>query len=168
MARGKRDLERERRWRELVARRSDSGLSVRAFCAQEGVPETAYHYWRRELAARDAALSGQASTAAVVRSKTTADPSPRQRSARAAARRSSSTAAQLAPSSTSGFVPVRLRERQTTTDHRSWRPVAEIIFAGTVKLRIGPELDRSALVMLLDALRSELRREEFGRERARC
>lgn len=55
MARGQRDLELERQWRERVARWTTSGLSVRAFCRQHGLIETSFSYWKRELRARDAA-----------------------------------------------------------------------------------------------------------------
>ena len=55
MARGQRDPEREREWRERVARWATSGLSVRAFCRQYGLIETSFSYWKRELRARDEA-----------------------------------------------------------------------------------------------------------------
>ena len=54
MARGQRDPARERFWREALRRRKASGLTVRAFCAREQLPETAYHAWRRTLRERDA------------------------------------------------------------------------------------------------------------------
>ena len=53
MAKGRRDLRREARWRELVGQQSRSGLSVRAFCARERVTESAFYVWRRELRLRD-------------------------------------------------------------------------------------------------------------------
>jgi hypothetical protein len=53
MANKKRNLAREARWRELVGRLPGSGLSVRAFCAREGVTESAFYAWRREIGVRD-------------------------------------------------------------------------------------------------------------------
>ena len=53
MAKGKRDLRLEARWRELVARQPKSGLSVRGFCQRERLTESAYYAWRRELRLRD-------------------------------------------------------------------------------------------------------------------
>ncbi len=50
----RRNPERERFWRETIARRARSGLSVREFCEREGLALSTYHYWRRELARRDA------------------------------------------------------------------------------------------------------------------
>jgi transposase-like protein len=54
MARGQRDPERERFWRDALRRHKGSGLTVRAFCAGEQLAETAFHAWRRILRERDA------------------------------------------------------------------------------------------------------------------
>ena len=53
MAKGKRDLAREARWRGLLAAQRRSGLSVRAFCAREQVTEPSFYAWRREIGVRD-------------------------------------------------------------------------------------------------------------------
>jgi len=49
----RRDPVKERFWRRVVRRRQRSGLSVREFCRDEGVAESSYHYWRRELVRRN-------------------------------------------------------------------------------------------------------------------
>ena len=49
-----RDLTKEAAWRRRVARHAESGQSVRAWCRRHRVQETAFHWWRRELARRDA------------------------------------------------------------------------------------------------------------------
>ena len=54
MSRGLGDSERAGEWRERLARWSASGLSVRAFCAQQGVAEASFYYWKRALRLRDA------------------------------------------------------------------------------------------------------------------
>ena len=54
MARGKRDSKRERFWRGALRRQKGSGLTVRAYCAEEQLAETAFHAWRRILRERDA------------------------------------------------------------------------------------------------------------------
>lgn len=54
MARGQRDPKRERFWQDALRRQKGSGLTVRAFCAREQLPETAFHAWRRILRERDA------------------------------------------------------------------------------------------------------------------
>ena len=55
MARGQRDPELERQWRERMARWQASGLTVREFCRRHGLLETSFYYWKRELRKRDAA-----------------------------------------------------------------------------------------------------------------
>ena len=55
MANQRRDLAKERRWRETLTRQAASGLSVRAFCRQEKLAESAFYAWRRIVAERDAA-----------------------------------------------------------------------------------------------------------------
>lgn len=52
--RGKRDPGLERAWRQRVRRHASSGLSVRAFCEQQGLAESAFYFWRQELKRRDA------------------------------------------------------------------------------------------------------------------
>lgn len=57
MRRGQRDPALERQWRERMAKWQASGLTVRGFCLRQGLSEPTFHYWRRELRARDAAAS---------------------------------------------------------------------------------------------------------------
>lgn len=52
MAGHARDSKRERFWRKALARRASSGLTVKEFCAQEGLVATTYQHWRRELTKR--------------------------------------------------------------------------------------------------------------------
>jgi transposase-like protein len=63
MAKRRRSLEREARWRDALRRHEASGLSVRAFCRREKLHESAFYFWRRTLAERDAeAASGATAT----------------------------------------------------------------------------------------------------------
>jgi len=50
---GKRSVEKERQWREIMARYERSGLKVRAFCNQEQIKESQFFAWKRELKRRD-------------------------------------------------------------------------------------------------------------------
>jgi hypothetical protein len=54
MAAKQRDPERERFWRTTMAEWQASDLSIRSYCWQHRLTETAFHYWRRELRQRDA------------------------------------------------------------------------------------------------------------------
>jgi hypothetical protein len=62
MARRK-SLEKEKQWREIFQQQASSGLSVRGFCASEGLSEPSFYAWRKRLrersdeAARDARRS---------------------------------------------------------------------------------------------------------------
>jgi transposase-like protein len=49
----RRDGAKEAYWRGQVERQVRSGLSVRAFCRQQGLAENSFYAWRRELAVRD-------------------------------------------------------------------------------------------------------------------
>ena len=49
-----RDLTKEAAWRRRLDRHGDSGQTVRAWCRRHGVKEATFHWWRRELARRDA------------------------------------------------------------------------------------------------------------------
>lgn len=49
----RRDGVKEAFWREQLAGQARSGLSVRAFCRQQGLAENSFYAWRRELAVRD-------------------------------------------------------------------------------------------------------------------
>lgn len=46
------DPEKERFWREMVQGQQQSGQSVREYCRCAGVKESAFYWWRRELARR--------------------------------------------------------------------------------------------------------------------
>jgi hypothetical protein len=48
-----RDLGKEQLWRQAIRKRERSGLTIRAFCQREGLTESSYQFWRRELVKRD-------------------------------------------------------------------------------------------------------------------
>ena len=55
MAKGQqRNPAREAMWRARLARHGKSEMSVREFCEQERVPESAFYAWRRTIRQRDA------------------------------------------------------------------------------------------------------------------
>lgn len=62
MTRRRRDLKKEELWRRVVRRQARSGLSVRAWCRKHNLQQSAFYWWRRELARRDV---GQPATAFV-------------------------------------------------------------------------------------------------------
>jgi transposase-like protein len=50
-----RDERKEAFWRRVVGRQGESGETVRGFCRKKGLRESAFYFWRRELARREAA-----------------------------------------------------------------------------------------------------------------
>jgi len=52
MANSSRDPNREKVWRQVVARHAKSGLTVRQFCHREGLQESAFYFWRRTIQER--------------------------------------------------------------------------------------------------------------------
>ena len=48
----KRSAEKERFWRDIVRRQAGSGLSVRRFCADEGISPPSFYAWRKRLRER--------------------------------------------------------------------------------------------------------------------
>jgi transposase-like protein len=49
---------REQHWRQVVAQWRRSGLTVRAFCLKQGLSDTLFYWWRRELERRDGLSAG--------------------------------------------------------------------------------------------------------------
>ena len=50
----KQNGETETRWRGIVERQAGSGLSIRGFCAAEGIQEPSFYAWRKRLRLRKA------------------------------------------------------------------------------------------------------------------
>jgi transposase-like protein len=46
------DVDRRVFWADVMRRFARSGASIRAFCSAHGLPESSFHYWRRELASK--------------------------------------------------------------------------------------------------------------------
>lgn len=46
------DPQKQRHWEEVMRRWQEGGQSVRAYCHAEGLRESAFYFWRRELARR--------------------------------------------------------------------------------------------------------------------
>ena len=48
-----RDLALEQRWRERIEEYRQSGMSVKAWCLQNGLKNNAYHYWVKKFKVMD-------------------------------------------------------------------------------------------------------------------
>lgn len=49
----RRDPEKEQFWREMLRRQQAEGLSIREFCEQKSLTESAFYAWRSEIRRRD-------------------------------------------------------------------------------------------------------------------
>ena len=59
MAKGApRDWQKEAKWRRWLRAQAESGLSVRAWCRRHGQRESAFYWWRTQVARRDAEAPG--------------------------------------------------------------------------------------------------------------
>jgi transposase-like protein len=137
------EIQRERRWREIVAGQRRSGQSVRAYCRQVGVAEPAFYWWRRKLAQRSRQHNHL--------------PQPRRggrqgRLARPETRK---------PSGASGgveFLPLRIeaghRAPSKMVAGRGVKagPAIEVVLGGQRVLRIAPGFDRQTLAEVLAVL----------------
>lgn len=124
--RRKRDLEKERFWRDAIRRQWASGRSVWEFCLREGLSRASFHNWRREIARRDAevpALSVARKTPR--RAKPTSRAAERTRSA-------------------SPFVPVVVGAPASAS--------VEIVLAGDTIVRVPSGCDRQTLEVVLAVL----------------
>jgi transposase len=64
MAQGNvRDAKLERSWRRHFMRQQASGLTVRDYCLERELRESAFYFWRREIAKRDRASAESAAAA---------------------------------------------------------------------------------------------------------
>ena len=46
---GRKSAEKASRWREILRRQEKSGVSIRRFCAREGLSEPSFYTWRKRL-----------------------------------------------------------------------------------------------------------------------
>jgi hypothetical protein len=129
-----REIQRERRWREIVAGQRQSGQSVRAYCRQAGIEESAFYWWRRKLAERNHL------------------PQPgRGRSQGRPVRLE-----KRKPSGASGgvkFLPVRIEAGHPLAGRGAEAgPAIEVVLGGQRVLRIAPGFDRQTLAEVLAVL----------------
>lgn len=57
--RRQRDPGKEAFWRQRISLQQRSGLCIRAFCKRESLRESAFYFWRREVARRDGQARGK-------------------------------------------------------------------------------------------------------------
>jgi transposase-like protein len=125
------DPQRQSHWQEVVRRWREGGQSVRDFCHAEGLRESAFYFWRRELTRRDGRNAENAP-------QTRPGPKPPTRRSR------QRVARQVGP--TPSFLPVRV-----VTPEMPARGV-EIVLERGRSVRVPPGFDRETLAHVLALL----------------
>ena len=128
------DPQKQTRWEEVVRRWKESGRSVRDYCRAEGLRESAFYFWRRELQRR--------------RQPPGAVSPPRPQASQVT--RASRSPKRLVPPrrGTASFLPVRVVEDAATEATGG----VEIVLAHGRTVRVRSGFDRQALVDVLAVL----------------
>jgi hypothetical protein len=128
----KRDLEKERQWRDTISRWSQSGLSKSEFCRRNGLKLDGLCFWQKEIARRDKEVS-QVRTRAMRR------------------RRGHSKPATPAAGKPAEFLEVKVVDdtvaKARTSENNG------VIELTAVRLRLPFGCDRSVLLSVLETLR---------------
>jgi transposase len=118
----RRDPAREKFWRRTIRRQQRSGLTVRDFCAREGLKDWTFRWWRQELVRRDRHPS------AAIRSKLEGEP------------------AEVAPT----FLPVRVVDLEAVSPRPA--PPIEIVLPTGLIVRAASGFDHHTLGHVLAVL----------------
>jgi len=152
------DSQRRRHWEEVLRRWREGGQAVRAFCRAEGVRESAFYFWRRELARRQPQATGDdAQTAGNYSQTAGGDPGRKEivaaqrRLSRASAAAPAARSASRKPAQPGGspsFLPVRV----VGPDVSQGACGVEIVLAHGRVVRVGAGFDRQTLADVLAVL----------------
>lgn len=140
--RGDRSLEKEAFWKLAVDEWRAAGTSIREFCRTNGLKESAFYFWRRELAKR-AGLPALSPIEGLV-----AEPEGRRIKR---ARKNSEASPTSSP--TAMFLPLTLRSHETAAAEGAESGAIEIVI-GDHRLRVPPGFDEETLSRLLRLLRA--------------
>jgi hypothetical protein len=128
------DAQKQAYWEEVVQRWKESGQSVRGYCRVQGLRESAFFFWRRELAQRN--------------HPTTAASQPTTKTSRVAPAAPSSKRQPSRYRGTPSFLPVRVVSPAVEEP----RVGLEIAWSSGRVLRVSPGVDRQTLADVLAVL----------------
>jgi len=134
------DLQKQTYWEEVVRRWKESGQSVRAYCRAEGLRESAFYFWRRELGRRSQ------SSGAVSQARPKA--SPVTRATRSAKRQSPPPTRFAGAPGTASFLPVCVVEDAAAEETGG----VEIVLSHGRTIRVRSGFDWQTLVDVLAVL----------------
>jgi len=143
-----RDREKEAGWRRMIRGQAGSGVSIRAWCRRHALRESAFYWWRTQLARRDAealapAREGKSRPAPLVPDRGVESASTRRKSAALPA-----------------FVPVRVTACPSADDasNNAWASAEssriEIVLPQNRRVHVIGSVDRQALSDVLAILTS--------------
>lgn len=138
--RGDRSLEKEAFWKLAVDEWRSAGTTIREFCRTNGLKESAFYFWRRELAKR-AGLPALSTTEGPVA----------EAEGRRTKRARKNSEASPAFSPTAMFLPLTLRAHETAAAEGAESGSIEIVVGGH-RLRVSPGFDEETLSRLLRML----------------
>ena len=142
---GRRDLRKESFWRRIIRGHGGSGMSIRAWCEEHGVSDVSFHWWRRELARRDAEHKGTA------RRRVKSGESNGRTSRNISGRAKPGTGERVGrDDSSSTFLPVMVTE----DTHRNIPSLIEVVLGDGRSVRLAGSVDRESLAEVLDVLES--------------
>ncbi len=154
--------EKERRWQEVVRGQPRSGQSVREYCRDVGVKESAFYWWRKELARRSETRKAARSRTEGGRKVARSTAANGRRRSRGAAPRGKphqgkpATAMPLGGTSSgndaSPFVPIHLLAGDVLAEGVASAAAVEIHLGDGRMVRVGAGVDRQTLVDVLCAL----------------
>ncbi len=130
--RGDRSLEKEAFWKPAVDEWRAAGSSIREFCRTNGLKESAFYFWRRELAKRAGLPGAETEGRSTQWARKNSEASP-------------------APSPTAMFLPLTLRSHETAAAEGAESGSIEIVVGGH-RLRVSPGFDEETLSRLLRML----------------
>jgi transposase-like protein len=145
------DSQRWRHWEEVLRRWREGGQAVRAFCRAEGVQESAFYFWRRELARRDLRTAGdnpQAAGGNPGREKIVAAARRTSRAPVAASAARSASRKSARPGDSPFFLPVRV----VGPDVSQAACGVEIVLTHGRVVRVGAGFDRQTLADVVAVL----------------
>ena len=138
-------------WEEVLRRWKEGGQAVRVFCRAEGVRESAFYFWRRELTRRDPGTTVDHSQAAGVDTGSETIAAAARQTSRAPVAASAPRPASrksARPGGSPSFLPVRVVEPDVPQGALG----VEIVLAHGRIVRVGAGFDRQTLADVLAVL----------------
>jgi transposase-like protein len=150
-----RDPVKEQYWKRHLALWQRSGLSIRAYCKENGVVEASFYSWRRELIirAREDGSAEQVACAEGVTPNTVKD--GRGRTVRIRFRQTDQAALLKEGEKSNPFVPIHIVQDRERLETNMERQNVEIALPGGAVIHLNGECNVRLVAELLSALKGQ-------------